>query len=198
MRKLDPLMLEFFDKNLEGNGLAQHAIKTKDARTLMTEAAKVCVGIKEKTGKNDGPLVEAIQRTCGGSRGQAWCMYFVQACIAYAELKTGLKSPITSSGHCLTVWNKSPKEQRVKAHPLPGAIAIWRHGNTTSGHTEIVLGADDKIMKNVGGNTSGADKSGKVTREGNGVYFTTRDMQGFPDVKTKSNMRLLGFLKPFA
>lgn len=188
-------MVDFFDQKLALNGLAQYAIKTKDARTLMVECAKVCVGIKEKTGKNDGPIIEAMQKTSGGSKGQPWCMYFVQTCVAYAELKTGKKSSLPSGGHCLTVW-KSAKD-KVKIHPLPGAIPIWRHGTGTSGHTEILLGADEKEMKCVGGNTSGADTSGKVTREGNGVYFTTRSMQGFPEIFGTAKMKLLGFVIPF-
>lgn len=197
MRKLDPVMLTYFEEKLKGNALAAHAIKTKNPRLLLVETVKTGVGIKEKTGKNDGVLVEAIQRTCGGSRGHAWCMYWVQCCVAYVEHVLGIKSPLASGGHCLTVWNKTPKEQRVKFLPLPGAIPIWRHGTSTNGHTEIVLAADNKVMHCVGGNTSGADGTGKVTREGNGIFYTERSMQGFPSVKTKSGMILVGFLKPF-
>jgi hypothetical protein len=197
MRKIDSLIFQYIDDRLKSNGFAQDAIRRKDARNVMIEAAKVCVGIREKTGKNDGPLVESIQKVAGGSKGHAWCMYFVQTCIAYAEKVTGVKSPLHNGGHCLTLWNKTPAAQRVKIFPLPGAIPIWRHGKTTNGHTEILLGADTKVMQCVGGNTSGADGTGKVTREGNGVFYTTRFMQGFPDVKTASGMILLGFLKPF-
>lgn len=197
MRKIEPSLVAYFDQKLSLNGLAQHAIKTKDPRTLMIEAARVCVGIKEKTGKNDGPLVEAMQKTSGGSKGQAWCMYFVQACIAYAELKTGKKSSFPTGGGVLNVWRATTLAQRVKTHPMPGAIPIWRHGTSAQGHTEILLGADEKEMKCVGGNTSGADTSGKVTREGNGVYFTTRSMQGFPKLTGAAKMKLLGFIIPF-
>lgn len=197
MRKLDPIMETYITERLRGNSLAAHAIKTKNPRLLLTEVVKTCVGIKEKTGKNDGPLVEAIQRVAGGVKGHAWCMYLVQTCVAYVEQALGIKSPLASGGHCLTVWNKTPKEQRVKIHPLPGAIPIWRHGKTTNGHTEILLAADNKVMHCVGGNTSGADGTGKVTREGNGVFYTQRSMQGFPNVQTKSGMILVGFLKPF-
>jgi hypothetical protein len=125
------------------------------------------------------------------------CMFFSQTCIAYVEHTLGVKSPLHASGHCLTVWNKTPASQRVKIHPLPGAIPIWRHGKTTNGHTEVLLAADNKTMHCVGGNTSGADGTGKVTREGNGVFYTERSMQGFPNVKTQSGMILVGFLKPF-
>lgn len=196
-RKIRSELVAFFDKKLADNGLAKHAIKTKDARTLMVEAAKVCVGIKEKTGRNDGEMVELFQKTVGGSKGSAYCMFFVQSCVAYAELKTGKVSKLPASGHCMTTWNKSSDEIKVKTHPLPGAIPIWRHGTSSSGHTEILLGADESTMKCVGGNTSGADKTGKVTREGNGVYYTSRSMQGFPKIKSGAKMKLVGFLKPF-
>lgn len=195
MRKIQPALVAYFDQKLSQNGLAQEAIKKKDARTLMVEAAKVCVGIKEKTGNNDGELVELFQKTSGGGKGHAWCMYFVQSCIAYAEVKTGKKCSLPSGGHCLTIWNNTPKALKVKTHPLPGAIPIWRHGKTTNGHTEILTGADEKDMKCVGGNTSGADNSGKITREGNGVFFTTRSMQNFPKIKP-AKMALQGFLIP--
>ena len=198
MRKLHPDLVAFFDQKLVDNGLAQQAIKAKDARTLLVECAKVCVGIKEKTGKNDGPIIELMQKTAGGSRGQAWCMYFVQSCIAYCELKTGKASPVHVSGHCMTVWGKTKAEHRVKRHPLPGAVAIWKHGKGPAGHTEIVLGADESTAKCVGGNTSGADGTGKVSRDGNGVYYTSRSMQGFPALKSRIiGMNLVGFIVPF-
>lgn len=197
MRKIRPELVEYFDKKLAENGLAQHTMKTKDARTLMVEAAKACVGIKEKTGNNDGEMVELMQKTSGGSKGHEWCMYFVQSCIAYAEVKTGKVSPLPSYGHCLTVWSKTKPENKVKVHPLPGAIPIWRHGSSQDGHTEVLLGADPSTMKCVGGNTSGADNTGKITREGNGVFFTSRSMQGFPNIKSSASMKLVGFLIPF-
>lgn len=197
MRAIKKDMIKWLDEKLAGNGLAQQAIKEKNPRLLMIEAAKACVGIREKTNSNDGPMVELVQSTIGGANQEAWCMAFVQTCISYAELKTKTVSPLWVSEHCLTTWNKSPKKQRVKRHPLPGAIAIWRHGASTNGHTGIVLGADDKIFTAVEGNTTAGKSGDKIVREGGGVYYTERSMQKFPEVTTKSGMILVGFLKPF-
>jgi hypothetical protein len=197
MRKLPAKLEAYIDDKLKGNGLAQHAIKTKNARQVAIEAAKSLVSIKEKTNKNDGEMVELIQSVSGGKRGHAWCMYLIMAAIAYAEKKTGVKSPIPSSGHCMTVWNRTPAEFRVKTLPLPGAIAIWRHGNTSSGHTGMVMGADGKVMNLVEGNTTSGKAGGTVVREGHGCYFTERSMQGFPNIKTTGSMKLVGFLVPF-
>lgn len=192
IRKIEPEMIKFLDDRLKDNGLAALAVKTRDARLLMTEAVKVCVGIREKTGNNDGPMVELIQETIGSHSREAWCMALVQTMIAYAELKTGLISPIYASEHCMTTWRETPAYQRVKIMPLPGAIVIWKHGNTDNGHTGIVLGCDDKKFQAVEGNTTyGTNLKGEVIRDGGGVYYTVRSKGG------NSDMRVVGFLKPF-
>lgn len=193
MRHIKPEMIAFIDKKLEGNGLAQHAIETKDARTLFVEAAKSCVGIREATGNNDGPMVELIQKTVDGHAGhEAWCMAFVQTCLAYVETKTGVKSPIVASEHCMSVFRATRPELRVRLNPLPGAIVIWKHGSTDNGHTGVVLGADESTFTAVEGNTtSGQDPNGKVVRDGGGVYFTKRSRGGNGD------MKIVGFLIPF-
>lgn len=193
MRKIEQKMVEFIDAKLASNGLAQAAIAKKDPRTLFRLAAEACVGIREKTGNNDGPMVELIQKTVDGKAShEAWCMAFMQTCLAYAEKKTGIRSPISSSEHCLTVWKNTPQEMRVRYSPLPGAIVIWQHGDSTSGHTGVVIGTDEMIFQAVEGNTTaGKDPNGKVIREGGGVYFTSRLRKGNGD------MKVVGFLKPF-
>lgn len=203
MRSIEPKMIEFLDQRLAENGLAQLAIKNKDARALMIEAAKVCVGIREKTNRNDGPMVELIQKTIGGANGEAWCMSFVQTCVAYAEVKTGQLSGLFPTEHCMTAWKKTDPKLRVKRHPLPGAIAIWNHYSlgkpTSAGHTGITIGADEKTFNAVEGNTSsGQTPTGQIVREGGGVYYCARSMQGFPKISSHASMRLVGFLIPFA
>ena len=197
MKQIEKAMIQFLDEKLSNNGLAQQAIKDKNPRQLMIEAAKACVGIREKSNNNDGPMVELIQETIGGHSNEAWCMAFVQTCIAYAEVKTKTYSSLYVSEHCQTVWKETLKSYRVKKHPLPGAIAIWRHGDSSNGHTGIVLGADNKIFQAVEGNTTSGKAGDKIVREGGGVYFTERSLQGFPEVKNKTGMILMGFLKPF-
>lgn len=192
MREIDKKLVTFIDKRLAGNGLAREALGRNDPRTLFRLAAQACVGIREEGGDNRGPLVSLIQDTVGGPDPLAWCMSFVQTCLAYSEHKTEVKSPIVASEHCLTVWEKTPKIQRVKVMPLPGAIAVWKFTGTQSGHTGIVDGCDDKIFTAFEGNTEGGTSpTGEVVREGGGVYFTKRSRAG------TAKMALLGFLKPF-
>jgi len=194
MRKLEKKMIDYLDKKLAGNGLAQEMIATKDARGLFILAAQACVGIRESGGNNKGPMVALIQDTVDGPDSWAWCMSFVMTCLAYAELKTGIKSPIVSGEHCMTVWNKTPKSQRVKIRPLPGAIAIWNYPPGQSGHTGILHEYENKPgkMRLFEGNTeSGLTKDGVIQNDGGGVYHTERSTKG------SSKMKLVGFLKPF-
>lgn len=192
MRNIEPQMVTYLDQKLASNGLAQQAIKEKDARLLFRLAAEACVGIQEATGQNDGKMVELIQKTIGDAVGEPWCMAFVQTCIAYAEVKTGVKSPIIPSEHCQTVYNKTPRAQRVKLVPLPGALMIFADVGKSSGHVEVVLGSDGNTVHCVGGNTSGSKSpDAPVNREGNGVFYTVRSAKG-----TKSR-RIMGYLKPF-
>lgn len=192
MRNLHPEMLRWLDLKLALNGMAQKAIQEKDARTLFRLVAESCVGIQEATGRNDGRMVVLIQETIGGASGEPWCMALIQTCLAYAEVKTGVKSPVFESEHCQTVWNKTPKRMRVKSLPLSGAIAIWADVGKASGHTEMVISCNGESFEAIGGNTSGTTKPGEpVNREGNACVFTVRSMKS-----TKKRV-LLGFLKPF-
>lgn len=192
MRKLEPEMKKYLLKKLENNGLFHDAVKRGDARTIMVLAAEACVGIKEATGRNDGKFIKLIQETVGGASGEPYCMAGAMTVIAFAEEMTGKKSPLMATEHCQTLWNKTPKIQKVKSIPLPGALAVWGDKGKSTGHVEIVLACDGKIMLCVGFNTSGTTKPGdKVNRDGNGVFYTERTM------KNQGNRLFLGCIKPF-
>jgi len=72
-RQIEKDLIDYLDNRLALNGLALYALKKKDARTLLVEAAKTCVGVREATGKNDGPLVRLFQETIGSASGEPWC-----------------------------------------------------------------------------------------------------------------------------
>lgn len=192
MRTIEKKMVEWLDAKLESNGLAQDAIKKKDARLVFGLAMDSCVGIREKGGNNRGPMVELIQDTVGSADREPWCMSLVQTCVAYAEKKTGIKSSLVASEHCLTVWRESPKSLRVKSVPAPDAIIIWRHGTSSSGHTGKMRVWRKNKMDTVEGNSvSGVNPSGAVVADGGGVYANVRSVTG------SGNMKVVGFLKPF-
>ena len=190
MRKLEPEMFEFFEAKLKNHGAAQ---ETQDPRKLLVYAAETCVGIREVGGNNQGRMVRLIQETVGRAEGEAWCMSFVQTCIAYVETKLKITSPIPASEHCMTVWNSTPKYLRVKSVPLPGAIIIWRRGAGPAGHTGIMTEwhRTSSSFEAIEGNTESGLAGGKVERDGGGVYLTERSRSG------TSSMKIMGFIKPF-
>lgn len=193
MRKILPDLVSWLDSKLAANGLAQNAIATKDARLLFRLAAEASVGIRELTGNNDGPLVELMQKTVDGvASREPWCCAAIQSWLAYAELKTGVVSPVASTELCLAMWNETPEEQRVKTLPAPGAICIWRHGDTSNGHTGVLIAVAEPTFRAVEGNTEGGlSPTGAVERDGGGVYATVRSLAG------AGTMKVVGFLKPF-
>lgn len=192
MRNIEKEMIAWLDAKLKTHGGAQEAIRTKNARLLFGYANDVCVGIREKGGNNKGPLVELMQETLGGADKEPWCMSAQQTLIAYCEVKCKVKSPIYASEHCLTVWNNTPKAQRVKNIPASNALIVWRHGTTQSGHTGCMREWQNKTMLTCEGNTEGGTSpNGEVVREGGGFYMLQRSVKG------TGSMKVVGFLKPF-
>lgn len=192
LRRLDQRMVDFFDVKLKLNGAYEHAVKQRDARTVFALAMESCVGIREQGGNNKGYLVEGIQETIGGHSGEAWCMAIIQTCIGFSEHVCQTISDVFPSEHCLTVWEKTPKERRVKTFPKRGAVIIWQKGLSTSGHTGMFLEQYQKgRMRCVEGNTEAGKLGNEIVREGGGVYLTERSMKSTP------TMKLLGFIKPF-
>jgi len=191
MRKLEKKLEKYIDDKLKNNGLAQEAIKTKNFRILMVQAAAALVGIKEKTGHNDGEMIELLQMTIGDAENESYCAGGIQSVVAYCEIRTGIKSHLKATEGAQDMYKSSAVKFRVKAIPLPGAIMCWGDINSWTGHVEIVIAADDKVIHCIGFNTSGStNPNSQVNREGNGVYYTVRN---YKSTKTR---KLLGFIKP--
>lgn len=192
MRRIQPAMIAYLDEKLKDNFDAKYSIKNKMPRMLMVEAARACVGIRELTNRNDGPLVELIQKTVDGrARREPYCMAGVQTLVAYAELKTGIKSKLFPTEHCMTLIRKTPADMFVKYNPLPGAIPIWNLKDTDDGHTGVVILSYDDYFKTVEFNTIKGEHEGKIIRDGGGVYELPRPRGNI------GNMIFKGFIKPF-
>lgn len=146
-------------------------------------------GTKEEGGDNKGSQVELFQKAVDGfARRESWCMCFVQFCIKQIEKKYAIKSNIFKSEHCLTVWNKTPKEFRL-TEPEVGCLVIWQFGNSDNGHCGIVRNVLKDKIETVEGNTSGNSK--EVIREGDEVAIKLRSKVG------SKTMKVIGFLKVF-
>lgn len=195
-RVIENDMVRYIDAKLVSNGLAQQVIQTKDqkrARTLLVLAAQACVGIREVGGNNMGPMVKLIQETVGTASGEAWCMGFVQTMIAYVELKLGVKSPLPATEHCMTLWDTTLTELRVKRTPASGSVVIYQYNSGSNGHCGIFYAREGIFDRNVEGNTESGLVDGAVERDGGGVYDTKRHV----DMPNPVKMRKVGYLIPF-
>ena len=198
MRHIQPEMFNLILKKLEHNGEAQENMRLKkDPRRLLVIAAPLFVGVREKTGHNDGPIIELIQKTIGGAYREPYCLAFAQTLIAFVEKVYGIESPIHPTEHCMTCWRNSPKHSRVLFSPDPGAITIYNHQGTDSGHAAIFIESiterKEKFAHNVEANTTGGvDPYGAIVREGGGIYWTKRPWQ-----RNVGGMLFVGHLKPF-
>ena len=149
--------------------------------------ALTAMRVREATGKNDGVLVEKIQKTCQGERGDAWCMDQQQTQVAYAERKTGIVSKLPMSAGCDIVRNKCPRELQINVRDSrPGDIWIWEHASG-SGHTGnfqewIEAGVSARLNE---GNTTGGKIGDRIVREGGGSYLTERLVTGNGDMVLK-------------
>lgn len=166
-------------------------------KSLLILEARRWIGTTEIGGPNKGQLVELWQKSVDNkSQSESWCMAFVQYHVAWVDKVfhelTGEASftKMYKSEHCLTVWNKTPKELRSPV-PKPGSIAVWRKKGTISGHTGIVSAIVPSYRKFlcIEGNTGPGDG---IVREGDGVFEKSRTMDG------EGSMELLGFLLPWA
>jgi len=184
--------MAFIDEKLKNNGAAKMCVDNKHPSVLMRLAAQACIGVREEGGNNRGPIVSLIQDTVGGPDPWPWCMSFVQTCIAYAEIKTGIESRFPVTEHCMTAWHAAKDADKTEVFPWAGDVAIWNYAGTDKGHTGIVDTVFVDRMLTIEGNTSsGKYVDGKVVREGDGIYFMNRRL------KSGDVMQLVGFISPF-
>ena len=126
----------------------------------VVQVAKSQLGVKERTGKNDGEAVERYLRYTNLPKGHPWCAAFV----SWVYQKAGFENPRTAWSPSL--FPKSRLSRKIK----PGFVYGLYHGKrkrivhcgiTVSKHSDWVLGIE--------GNTN---SQGSI--EGDGVYLKRR------------------------
>jgi hypothetical protein len=142
-------------------------------KTKIVPVAEMFVGwIRETTGKNDGPWVEAIQRTTGNKRGDPWCASFVNFVldIAYKD-----QNPLPATASCDMLLAHAQRHNLLTTTPVPGDVfLVMRDGSKTDAvHTGIVTDVLPTHVKTIEGNTN---REG--AREGNGVWARERRRDG--------------------
>jgi hypothetical protein len=186
MRKIDLDLKLAIDDAGRSNPDFVFATEQKLWRPIMSCVAKAFADTTEDTNSNDGDLIKMMQKTVdGNASGEAYCMAFVQTVIAYVESSLSMRSPLISTEGVLALWNSPSTAPYKNKSPLPGYIAIWQHGQSSNGHSGIVIRVTDSYFKCIEANSHGPDG---ITQ---GIFVHDRLFSG------DGNMRLLGFLSPF-
>ena len=127
------------------------------------------VGIREKTGHNDGAEVEQYLRYVRLKRGQPWCAAFV--CWIFGQ--SGLKNP--RIGSCAQLFEQGKviyKSGREVSGTIPqqaDVFFIWYPSKNRVAHTGYIDEWGQKWVSTVEGNTNS-----EGNREGDGVYRKKR------------------------
>jgi hypothetical protein len=131
-----------------------------EKRLALIKLAQNELGVREKTGHNDGTRVEAYQKSVGLHAGDPYCAAF----ISYLFLMEGYTAP--KSGWCPDLFPAS----RLTKSILPGnVIGIYFIDKKRIAHVGLIEKVEDQWCISIEANTNIAG-----SREGDGVYRKRR------------------------
>ncbi|WP_017258401.1 CHAP domain-containing protein [Pedobacter arcticus] len=165
--------------------------------TFIVEAAKYYVGYTEKKGNKGftNASFEKELKSVGWYVGAPWCAFFVRLILVKAyrnnpELLAKVKTLMSGSTQLSYNAFVNDGTFTVDDTPAVGAIVIWQHGDSTSGHTGIVQSFDlaTNTMSVIEGNTnaSGSREGDRVAVKLRTVNRSVRD----------AGLNLKGFIHP--
>jgi hypothetical protein len=164
---------------------------------FIVEAAKYYVGYTETAGNKGftNASFEKELKSVGWYVGAPWCAFFVKLIWRKAyrnspELLAKVNSLL--NGSTQQTYNNLVKDGTFEVSDTPaiGALVIWQHGNTNSGHTGIVksFNLETNTMEVIEGNTNASG-----SREGDRVAIKLRTISR---VEKGTGLNLKGFIHP--
>ena len=140
------------------------------------------VGVKEKTGRNDGRKVESYLRSVGLVKGNPYCAAGQYWCFYSSAKDLGMPNksiPIYRTGSTVTMFNEAMKiGQKSNPYPIIDDLIFWRKPNEWKGHVERIIEVlKAGWVKTVGFNTSSGTEGSQD--DGGGVYFRKRNVNHF-------------------
>jgi len=132
-------------------------------REKLVQRAEQEIGVREKTGKNDGERVETYLRVVNLKKGAPWCAAY----ISWLFAQEGLARPRTG-------WSPDlfPRS-RLARSALPGnLIGIYFPELKRIAHVGLITGIDGDYVLSIEGNTNVTG-----SREGDGVYRKRRHIK---------------------
>lgn len=144
-----------------------------DPRKRVLSTALSLIGTREATGKNDGPLIEAILASTGNSKGDPYCAAFCYWCY----LHSGLGSIVPRSAWSPD-WVARPTWQRDRGGilPRPGdPFGIFFASRGRVAHVGLVRQWGRQSVVTVEANTSPEAIAGSAAdRDGGGIWSKRR------------------------
>lgn len=142
---------------------------SQDVRAKLVNAAYKYVGVREKTGNNDGKDVEAILARVGLKKGNPWC-----AALQYSiHDDSNIKAP--KSGYCPDWFKTNVVYRRNKLSPTKfiskkGQVCgFFIESKGRIGHVGMIVGEMGDFYVTIEGNTNDAGSD-----EGEGCYKKLR------------------------
>lgn len=112
------------------------------------DIARQFLFVHEAAGQNTGQRVEAIQKWCGGEKGQSWCCYFVTMVL---DICFQGNAPIPRLGACQDVYNLAKKNGWITEVPIPGDIVLHVNAEDHAHHIGILTKVSP--LTSIAGNT---------------------------------------------
>ncbi len=142
-----------------------------DRQTILTVGRKL-IGTTEATGKNDGPVIEAIQKAAGIGKGDPYCAAFNYWC--YREADAAAYVP--RSGWSPDWVSKPTWRQGNGRTPRPAdAFGIWFSSKGRVAHTGLIEDWGESSAVTIEANTSPSAEFGAAgDRDGDGIWRKRR------------------------
>jgi hypothetical protein len=147
-------------------------------REQVMGVANSLVGLKEATGRNDGPIIEEILKSTGASKGDPWCAAFNY----YCYLKAGYANLVPKSAWSPD-WVKDATWKRGGGEYPKAAdsFGIYFQSKGRVAHTGLIK-SWGKTVQTIEGNTIRDGAIGDE-REGGGVFLKRRSPRQIHSVR---------------
>jgi len=140
-----------------------------DVRAELVRVAESQIGVREKTGKNDGTEVEKYLRVVNLDKGYAWCA----ALMAWTHEEVGVPNPKSAWSPSWVNKNVVHRKNEKRITPFKSqkgqVFGLYYESLKRVGHVGMITGENKLHFITVEGNTSGHG-----VREGDGVYGKIR------------------------
>lgn len=146
-----------------GFGYAQQG---NPIRERISQTYRSQIGIREKTGRNDGPEVERYLKYAGLSKGQPWCAAFVSWCLGQNKIYKVTGGTVALMEMGKTVYKTGGKNKLPRKADV---FFIWFAEKNRVAHTGFIDLWNPNLAITVEGNTNP-----EGSREGDGVYKKRR------------------------